>query len=264
MRRFISCFATLAAAACLITPAEPIAAQGMQWGTIKGRIVWGGAQLPERKEITITVNPEHCLKDNMTADPKKGTILEENLIVSPKTKGLKNVLVYIYVPDGEKIAIHPSMQKIPGDLVLDQPACMFMPRALVLREGQNLVVKNSAPVQHNIRWIGDGVANQGGNVTIKPGGDATIKDLKAQRIPLTLECNIHGWMKGRLGVVNHPYFAITDDDGNFEIKNVPAGKHNLMIYHEEIGYRLGIKGKNGEPANVAAGMNNLGDLPMGK
>jgi hypothetical protein len=123
------------------------------------------------------------------------------------------------------------------------------------------VVKNTATIQHNIRWIGDGDNNQGGNVTIKPGGMAEIKDLKPQRLPLLLECNIHGWMKGRLAVFNHPYYAITDDDGNFEIKNAPVGNWNIMFYHEEFGYRVG---KMGEPITIKGGINDMGNLPMGK
>jgi hypothetical protein len=249
----------------LLASASRSDAQGGAWGTVKGRVVWGGKELPKPREIKVTVDQGHCLTANPTADKDKGTILDQAVLVNAKSKGLKNVFVYFLVEPGDKLPIHPNLQKFAPEVVIDQPDCMFFPRALALREGQTFTVHNSAPVQHNIRWIGDGVNNQGGNVTIKTGDKFQVKDVKAQRLPLPLECNIHGWMKGRLGVFNHPYFAITDDNGNFEIKDAPAGMHKLMIYHEDIGYRLGIKGKNGEDITVkAGGVTDLGQLPMGK
>jgi hypothetical protein len=253
----------LALAAILLTQSSRTDAQGNDWGTIKGRVVWGGKEIPKRKQIEVKVDPQHCLKANPTA--KDGTILDEGLLVSEKNKGLKNVFVYLLVEPGTTIPIHPTLQKFPTEVVIDQPDCMFFPRALAMREGQVFTVKNTALVQHNIRWIGDQVNNQGGNVTIKPGDKAEVKDLKAQRLPLPLECNIHGWMKGRLGVFNHPYFAITDENGNFEIKLAPAGTYKLMIYHEELGYLGGIKGKNGQDITIKAGTGvDLGNQSMGK
>jgi hypothetical protein len=268
--RYFQCYlpATgfLGLAAILVMTAGRTDAQGNSWGNIKGRVVWGGKELPAPAEIKVTVDQGHCLTANPTADKDKGTILDQRFVINKANKGLKNVFVYFLADPGAKIPIHPSHQKFAGEVVLDQPDCMFFPRALAIREGQTFVVKNTAPVQHNIRWIGDPTAgNEGGNVTIKPGDRHEVKDLKAQRLPLSLECNIHGWMKGRLGVFNHPYFTITDENGNFEIKDAPAGMRKLMIYHEEVGYRLGIKGKNGEDVTVkAGGTTDMGQLPMGK
>jgi hypothetical protein len=250
----------MAAAGLLLTAAERSDAQE-KWSTIKGQIVWGGDKIPDRKTIDVKVDPAHCLSANPTADKAKGTILDEALLINTKNKGLKNVFVWL-VSDNP-IPIHPALMKFPPTVEIDQPDCMFFPRAIGMREGQVFKVKNSAPVQHNIRWIGDGVNNQGGNVTLKQGDSAEVKDLKAQRLPLPLECNIHGWMKGRLGVFAHPYFAITDENGNFEIPNAPVGEFRVMIYHEEIGYRGGAKNKNGEPITIKGKVTDLGTLQMG-
>jgi hypothetical protein len=263
MRRFLPVGALLTVSALMLLSAGRSDAQDDQWATIKGKVVWGGDNLPEVKWITPTVDQAHCLGANKTA--KDGKILDEALLVNPKNKGIKNVFVYFAETPGKEIPIHPMLKNVAqATIAIDQPACTFFPRALAMREGQVFMVKNTAPVQHNIRWIGDGVVNQGGNVTIKPGDKAEIKDLKAQRLPLPLECNIHGWMKGRLGVFNHPYFAITDEDGNFEIKLAPVGNQKLMIYHEEIGYRGGPKGKNGQDFTIKPGVTDLGELKMGK
>jgi hypothetical protein len=260
MNRMLTLLVIAAVGATLLTSHRGDA-QGDKWGTIKGQVVFGGDKIPPRKEIKVTVDQKHCLADNDTANLKDGTILDEAVLINPKNKGLKNVFVWLINDPKNKLPIHPDLMKFPKQVIIDQPACMFFPRALAMREGQEFVVTNTAPVQHNIRWIGDGENNQGGNVTIKPGGKAEVKDLKAQRLPLPLECNIHGWMKGRLAVFNHPYYAITDDDGNFTIKDAPVGTYNIMIYHEEFGYRVG---KMGEPISIKGGVNDMGKLPMGK
>jgi hypothetical protein len=250
----------MAAGAILLLAASRSEAQDDKWGTIKGQVVWGGDKIPPRKAIKVNIDQAHCLLANPTANPCDGTILDEVLLINDKNKGIKNTYVWIINDPKNPLPIHPMMKDFPKEVVIDQPACMFFPRALAMREGQVFVVKNTAPVQHNIRWIGDGENNQGGNVTIKTGGRAEVKDLKAQRLPLLLECNIHGWMKGRLAVFNHPYYAITDADGKFEIKNAPVGTYNIMIYHEDIGYRVG---KMGEPITIKSGVNDMGKLATG-
>jgi hypothetical protein len=261
MNPFARLLGMVAAVAIVLLASNRSDAQGDKWGTIKGEIVFGGDKIPPRKVIDVKVDPNVCLATNKTANLKDGTILDEAVLINPKNKGLKNVMVWLMNDPKNPLPIHPNLMKFPKELVIDQPACMFFPRALAMREGQVFVVKNSATIQHNIRWIGDGENNQGGNVTIKPGGMAEVKDLKPQRLPLLLECNIHGWMKGRLAVFNHPYYAITDDDGNFKIEDAPVGTWNIMIYHEEFGYRVG---KMGEPITVKGGVNDMCKLPMGK
>src|SRR5439155_4853697 len=144
----------------------PGAAQGQKdaWGTIKGRIVWGGDKLPKPEKVKVTVDQAHCLG--------KGDLFDNLYQVNPKNKGLKNVFVALKQPPGkaeEPLPVHPDLNAVPKTPVpLDQPRCLFMPRAVAVREGQKLLVKNSAPVNHNIRWTGDPEVNPGGNVTLPP------------------------------------------------------------------------------------------------
>jgi hypothetical protein len=265
MRLAFALFLLLPAGVFSLLAAEPSSVQDGQWGSLKGQIIWGGAMIPPREELDVSKD-QSCLMGNPTANAEKGTILDEKLMIDPKTKGLKYVYVWILAEGAKKIAIHPKMKEFPKEIVIDQPCCMFWPRALAMREGQVFVVKNSSPIKHNIRWLPDEKSGSaGGSVIVESEDQIEIKDLKAQRLPIPLECNIHPWMKGSLGVFNHPYFAVTDDKGNFEIKDAPAGKHKLMIYHDEIGYRLGQKSKTGEDVVIQAGKStDLGQLPMGK
>jgi hypothetical protein len=228
------------------------------WGTIKGRIVWSGAKLPKQAEVKVTVDKDHCLA--------KGVLLDNLFEVNPKNKGFKNVFVALKPPPDETLPVHPKLKDPPKEpVVVDQPRCLFIPRALAVREGQEILAKNSSPVVHNIRWAGDPDLNPGGNITLPAGKSLVIKNLKAQPLPLIVGCNIHPWMSGRLAVYDHPYFAVTDADGNFEIKLAPAGARRLTAYHEGLGWRGGAKGKAGQEITVkAGGVTDLGDLPMGK
>src|SRR5207248_3328288 len=145
-----------------------------------------------------------------------------------------------------------SLKDVPKQpLVVDQPQCMFEPYASVMREGQELIVKNSAPVAHNANYQGSQARNPGANPIVPAGQQITI-NLKSDRFPVRLSCNIHPWMRGLVGVYNHPYYALTDANGNFEIKLAPAGSFRLFIWHEGAGWRLGTEGSKGEPVTIKA------------
>jgi hypothetical protein len=221
------------------------------WGTLKGRIVWGDKKPPERGLVMIKEGHQDrkfCLKD--------GEVPEDNTyVVDPKNLGLKDAFVWLTSKD--KLPIHPSLAS-PSEpaVTIDQPCCMFVPHAVALREGQVLVVKNSAKVLHNFKF--GGLVNQGGNQSIAPGGAWEITDLKAERIPMPCECNFHPWMAARVGVFEHPYFAITDAQGNFEIKLAPAGSYQLMIWRTI--WLGGAKGGKGRTIVIPPGGLDLGAI----
>jgi hypothetical protein len=233
---FASMVFGLAAGLALAAPAgRAAAADDQKWGTIKGQIVLAG-DVPAPKQVDVNKDQEHCLS--------KGPIFSEEWVVNTKNKGVEWVYVWLQpVPDEanptakKEMPINPALKAVPDKpVVLDQPCCKFEPHALALREGQTLIAKNSAPIAHNVNWTG-GIANPGNNVIVPPSGQVEIKDLKAARFPVAVSCNIHPWMKGWVRIFDHPYFAVTDADGNFEIKNAPAGAYNLVVWHEGAGYR---------------------------
>jgi hypothetical protein len=226
------------------------------WGTVKGRVVWGPDEVPPRKPVTVNKDQEHCLAE--------GPILEDDLVVNPKDRGVKWVFVWLTPePGAKRLPVHPSLEKVKDkDVEIDQPHCMFKPHALGMREGQNLVAKNSATIAHNVNWTG-GLKNPGNNVIVAPKQSYTITDLAADRFPVKVTCNIHPWMSAWVRVYDHPYFAVTDADGNFEFKLAPAGTYRLMVWQETIGYRGGAAGRNGTPVNIRAGeVTDLGKLDL--
>jgi hypothetical protein len=199
------------------------------WGTVKGQLVWSGKDIPAPKAISVKRDEEHCLS--------KGPLVSDELVVNKKNGGVRWAFVWLSPETGSQpLAVHPSLQEIKDkEVAIDQPCCMFVPHALALRQGQELLAKNSAPIAHNVHWQGHPLKNPGGNNIVPPGKSLTISNLKADKYPVKISCDIHGWMSAWVRVFDHPYFAVTDADGNFEIKMAPAGDFRLMLWHEAVG-----------------------------
>jgi plastocyanin len=244
----LACAASMAA-----EPTEAAPASAGEWGTIRGRVVWpDGLPLPQRKRIDVTTDKEHCLS--------RGDLTYEDLIVSPTTRGVKNVVVWLRPDSPDRRApfpqdrIHPSLRDAkPVTHVVDQPCCQFVPRVVAARAGDVIEFKNSAPVNHNVNFSAEG---EDYNRTIPPDGITKTGPLQAQSSPVTFKCDIHPWMAGRARVFDHPYFAVTDADGNFEIKLVPKGRWRVVYWHED-GFHKGRDGALGFPVEATAGVVEL-------
>jgi hypothetical protein len=229
----------LAAAVAVVLAGTASAAD--EWGTVKGQVTWGGKAPPAEKALDTTKEP-------MCAKCK---VVDEEFVVG-KNGGVKNAFVWLQDANNPKakLPIHPALKEVKDkEVVIDQPCCKFEPRVRALREGQVLIGKNSSQLAHNMKWTG-GDDNPGDNKLIPAGGKIDI-ELKASPRPVIVECNIHPWMKGWVRVFNHPYFAVTDADGKFEIKNAPAGKYNIVIWQEGVGWVNG--GKTGKTIEIPAG-----------
>lgn len=160
-----------------------------------------------------------------------------------KDNGLKNVIVWVEPQDGyyfkmDKIDLDPKTSGWEEKVVMDQPHCAYDPHVFVLfpshRDGdtkQVFTIKNSSTTAHNVKWEGD----QADNIQLAPDQETKHKKLDPSVAPINFQCNVHGWMKGYARVFDHPYAAVTDADGNFTLKNVPAGsKLKLMYWHESM------------------------------
>ena len=104
---------------------------------------------------------------------------------------------------------------------------------------QKVVLGNSDPVGHNVKI--DCRDNPQSNDTIPSGGTIEKKFDKAERLPVPVSCSIHPWMKGWIVIRDTPYMAVTDADGKFEIKNLPAGEWQFMFWQEQAGYVSNVK-----------------------
>jgi len=240
----------VAGALALLGVVNSASAQG--WGNIKGQVAWAG-DVPKERQIKVDKDQAHCLS--------KGAIVDDELVVDTKTKGVKNVMVWLApLQPSDKLPIHPNLKAVPKEkVVIDQPCCMFVPRITMMREGQTLHVNNPAPVLHNAKISGRPEVNGTVNLAI-PAGQSLEKQFRAERRPMLLGCDVHGWMKGRIGVFDHPYFALTRDDGTFEIKDAPAGTFKIFLQHEKTGWVHKGNTSAGQEITIKAG----GTLDLGK
>lgn len=235
-------------------------AQPAGWGTVKGKILYKG-KVPPKQKANVDKDQKHCLS--------KGQIFLEDWVVDPKTKGVRDVFVWLMpLNKGEKMPIHPKLKALRRkEVSIDQPCCMFVPHALAMREGQKLVIKNSSPIPHNFRYQGHPFTNGGGNFAIPPGGKHIIKkDFVADyKLPVLINCDIHKWMSATVRVFDHPYYAVTGEDGTFTIRNAPAGKYRLIIWKRGLGYYGGAKGREGRIISIPAnGTANAGTFEITK
>jgi plastocyanin len=241
-------FATVAALAVSAVHAD-------EWGTIKGKFVFGGAA-PAATELKADKDVEVCGKHKLLA---------EELVVSAD-KGIANVVVFVR---DKGVKVHPDLAA-PGDkVVLDNKDCRFDPHVAVVRTGQTLVIRNSDTVGHNSNVAT--IKNSPSNNLIPAGGEATVTFASEEAIPAQVTCNIHPWMKSWLVVRPNPYATVSKADGSFEIKNVPTGGEiELQIWHEKAGYvgevTVGGKAekiaKGRKKVKVAAGDNDLGEMVL--
>ena len=235
------------ALAVAFTGLTAISADAADWATVKGQILFPSDKtIPKRDALNVTQDKDHCLA--------KGDVLDESVLINPKNRGVKNVVVWLR-PDKDpkskfsKEQIHPDdVNRKAVEHVITQPCCMFTERITLARVGDKIVVKNPAPVQHNFFWS----SNNNGEVnqTVAKMDEYKLPNaLVAESPPIKYSCTIHGWMNGYVRIFEHPHYAITDADGKFEIKNAPVGKYRILYWHEN-GFRGGNDGRFGDEIDI--------------
>jgi len=195
-----------------------------QWATLKGQFIFG-------KDGTAVPTPDAITPDKDVQVCGKNPLFQEKLTVNKENRGLANVVIWAFKPK----KIHPDYAKTAKETVkMDNVSCRFEPHAVAVRTGQTLEIGNSDDVSHNsmITFL----KNKSVNPMIPAKKSQTFQFAKSEIIPVKVACSIHPWMQGILLVQDHPYMAVTDKDGKFELKNLPAGKVSLKVWHEAIGY----------------------------
>jgi hypothetical protein len=214
-------------------------------GSLKGHLVWGDDKIPPAKvkveQGKAPRDPEICAKNQ--------PIMSRALVIDPKTKGVAFGFAFLVRPKGDFAAAVKELVAKEPKVVLDQKNCEFQPYVLPFHKDQTLVIKSSDPTNHNVRF--SGFSNPGLNQLVAPQGQLEVK-LVADRFPMELHCDIHNWMDGYLMVFDHPFFATTGTDGAFEIKGIPAGDQNLVVWHSTVGY-VTMGGVRGMPVKITAG-----------
>jgi hypothetical protein len=155
--------------------------------------------------------------------PGSTPVLDESLAVNADGS-LKNIVVYIQ--DGPNLDLGPMPQR-----VLAQKSCQYVPRVLALQTGQTMVVTNHDPTVHNV--LTQSNANPQQNIEEMQGAAHSFTFAHPDLIKF--KCSVHPWMTAYVYVFDHPCFAVTGDDGRFEIGHLPPGTYTLVIWQEKLG-----------------------------
>jgi hypothetical protein len=230
--------------------------QAAEWGHLTGKFVFEGTA-GKPKALAIT-------KDNQVCDQYKDEIVDQQLLIGEQN-GLSNVFVYLRPGSNKSLEIHPDHKAAAEKpVVLENFHCMFYPHALgVWAKQQKLLVKNRDPLAQVVKI--DTLTNTPINLAMSSeGGEIEHLFSKSEKLPCPVSCGIHPWESAVLLVVDHPYFAVSDKNGEFTIKNLPVGEWDFQIWHEKAGY-LAAKPewKNGRfKQAIKAGDNSLGSLKI--
>ena len=225
------------------------------FGSIKGKLVWGGPEAPAPKVLVLQGKAD---KDPAVCAATTN-LIDHNLVVDGKTKGVKYAIVYLVKPKGENPdAVKALVTKKP-DVDIDQKGCEFVPFVSVLHQDQALVFKSSDAANHNIHL--SPFTNTQVNSMLAPGGEFKTKFMTEKR-PIPLSCDIHPWMKGYVMVFDHPFFAVTAEDGTFEIKGVPPGEQKMVIWQSASGYVTAGKAAGMSVKVEAGGTTDVGEVKL--
>ena len=225
--------------------AEDKAAGEGEYGTLTGEIMLDG-DIPKLAPLVAKGD----MKVNDPAICSANDVPDDSLIVDSKTKGIANVFVYLLKAQ----KVHPKLKEsATKEVMFDQQACRFMPHALLVRTDQVVRVKSNDGCAHNTRTIT--LKNQPINILLPPNDriGLEVKNKVPETKPMGVQCNIHEWMKAQWLVLDHPYAAITDENGKFTIADLPAGEHDILIWHERCGYITKTDTERKHKVTVVAG-----------
>jgi len=198
----------LCAAISVIVAAVPAGA-----GVIRGVVVFTGAL--EQKKLPVTIDQYICGKEKQA----------EDLLVGAQ-RGVRNAVVWLQTPPPG--AHWPNA---PVRVEMDQKACSFVPRVVLVPVGGTVEFLNSDRLLHNLHSASKD--NPTFNRTQPRGRAIPIAFAKPEIV--RVDCDLHSWMRAWVVVADHPFYALTGEAGEFELPSVPPGKYTLQIWQEKLG-----------------------------
>lgn len=223
---------------------QPASANKAAWGSVTGRVVFEGDITDPlldrfRGELPVYAGPRSLLavERNVRVNPDNarqiGVEINRTLMIDKSTRGIKNAFVYLRkAPD----AIHPRhSEKELEDVNIVSRLTRFVPRSRVVQSGQTVQFRNLSPnYQANFHIVPTG--DPGFNQWLMPLQRSKWTPRRAERSPIRLQSDIEEMATCWILVLDHPYAAVTAQDGTFTIPDLPVGKHRLRVWHETINY----------------------------
>src|SRR6266478_3461495 len=183
-------------------------------GSIKGTVVLKGAT-PDLRKLAVTIDQYVCGKEKNA----------EELVLSPQG-GIRSAVVWI-----EKPPAPAASEALPSTTSMDQKECMFTPRVVVVAAGGRIDFLNSDRLLHNLHSTPS--ANPPFNRTQPKGRTIAITFPHPEIVRVS--CDLHSWMRGWVVVADHPFYAVTDADGQFALKGLPPGRYTVRVWQERLG-----------------------------
>jgi hypothetical protein len=240
-----------------------------QLGTLRGKVTLDGpppqaeiARLNEQllAAINKSLDRDYCL--TAPEDQKTQQVWKVN-----KNGAVRDVVVWLRPPAGTYFKIDREYLTWPQEVVIDQPFGTYVPHVLVLfpsyfdprlqrqtPSGQVFVARNSAQINTNVKWAG-GARNPGDNKMLAPGTETRIDLAPAYGQPVVFDSILHTWTAAYAWAFDHPYAAVTDAEGRYEIRHVPTGVSlQVVAWHEKAGFLTPGKA-DGESITLKVGDN---------
>jgi hypothetical protein len=188
-------------------------------GTIKGTVKWQGA-LPH-------LVPSEINKDPLVCDPLGQKHRDLGRLLVAPDGGVANTVVFLRNVTRGKAMDIPASRRF-----LNQKSCRYEPHILLVPLQATLTVRSSDPLLHTVHM--SGAADY--NLPFTTEGQEIARPMNREGV-VSLRCNAgHVWMNGEMIVAPHPYYAVTDQEGKFELTEVPAGDYEIVAWHE--GWRV--------------------------
>ena len=210
--------ASSGAAAPAAVPAAPAAADASTAATVTGKVTFTGTA-PAPTPIKLSADP-YCQKVNPGLTTETEVVSKDGAVAN----------VFVYVKDGLGDRTFPAPSE---PVVFDQKGCHYTPHVLGIQVGQPLQIVNSDDTLHNVH--GHAIANKEFNQGQPIQGMKMTHTFSTKEVMIPFKCDVHGWMNAWIGVLDHPYYAVTTTNGTFSLKGLPPGTYTIEAWHEKLG-----------------------------
>jgi len=187
-------------------------------GEVTGTVAFDGTA-PANEAIKMNADPV-CVKENTTPQSQETYEVADGKLAN----------VFVYIKDGLGNYVYDTPTEAA---TIDQMNCRYHPHVFGMRVNQPLTIINSDPTLHNIHALPK--ANKEFNNGQPIQGMKMTHTFDTKEVMVPFKCDVHGWMNAYVGVLDHPYFAVTGKDGKFDLKTVPPGTYTIEAWHEKLG-----------------------------
>lgn len=198
----------------------PQAASPQTTGAITGAVHFVG-EPPSARTIRMAADP-YCAGAHAEGATSRAVVVGAE-------GGLGGV--FVYVKSGLSGAF--AAPKTPA--VITQRGCQYSPKMVGVQTGQPLEISNGDSTLHNVHALPE--RNRGFNLAMPQAGMKSTKKFDQPEVLVRIKCDVHPWMEAFVGVVDHPFFAVTGSDGKFTIEGLPPGSYEIEAVHPKLGTR---------------------------